>query len=88
MRCVAAFEIPGSILAYYIQYAVFDTNPNLSQTLAGAMTVGGSILAIPVVVRLCKRLDKHIVLFGFLLVYGAVLPLIEQNLYRELPYKP
>lgn len=72
---LAAFEVPSSILAYYIQYAIFDTNPNLSQTVVGAMTVGGSILAIPVVVKLCKTYDKHVVLFGFLVLYGSVLTL-------------
>jgi hypothetical protein len=39
------------------------------------MTVAGSILAIPVVVKLCKGSDKHIVLSRFLMVYGGVLTL-------------
>jgi hypothetical protein len=46
------------MLAYYIQFAVYDNNPNLAVGLVGPVTMVGSILAIPITVKLCQTVVK------------------------------
>ena len=70
-----AFEIPVSVVAYYVQYSVRDTNPNAVQSFVTVAVVGGAILAIPLVVKLTAKYDKAVVLFTFLFCYGILLSL-------------
>ena len=50
-----AFEIPIPLVAYYVQYAIHDTNPNVVQSMVVNFVVGGSLLAIPIVVKLTQK---------------------------------
>ena len=50
-----AFEIPIPIVAYYVQYAIHETNPNAVQSMVVNFVVGGSLLAIPAVVKLTQK---------------------------------
>jgi GPH family glycoside/pentoside/hexuronide:cation symporter len=68
-----AFEIPVPLVIYYVQYAIRHTNPNAVQSMVVNLVVGGSLLAIPLVVKLCKTFEKSRVLWAFFLGYGCVL---------------
>ena len=70
-----AFEIPNSILLYYIQYSVQDTNPNSIKGSVTIVVVLGSLLAIPFTVFLTSKFTKRQVLCGFLVCYGGFLTL-------------
>jgi Na+/melibiose symporter-like transporter len=42
-----AFEVPTTIVAYYVQYSIRHTNPNAVQAVVTAAVVGGAIVGAP-----------------------------------------